>query len=155
MLDHSFRERSVRKSQGSLLAEHVLKGWDLLRPGGGVLQPRQRAKLQSFHCLPKCSRYHINYTLFSVHFEELKWVHAWDFNYIFPLQIDSSVCSNTDHKAFNAVFTTFTALLTDISMPLNLKVTFSSFTLYFANMHRNLHWFYIILILVVTKLYWH
>lgn len=52
--------------------------------GGTVLQPRQRAKLQSFHCLPKCFRYHINYTLFSVHFEELKWVHAWDFNYIFP-----------------------------------------------------------------------
>jgi len=32
MLDHSFRERSVRMSQGTQLAEQVLKEWDLLRP---------------------------------------------------------------------------------------------------------------------------
>lgn len=50
-----------------------------------------------------------------------------DFKILFFLQINSSVCSNTDHPAFNAVFTTFTALLTDISMPLNLKVIFSNF----------------------------
>ncbi|KAF4110944.1 hypothetical protein G5714_007975 [Onychostoma macrolepis] len=91
MLDHSFRERSVRKSQGSLLAEQVLKGWDLLRPWweGPAASPESKTSVLSL--LAKV------------------------------LQIDSSVCSNTDHKAFNAVFTTFTALLTDISMPLNLK----------------------------------
>uniref|UniRef100_A0A9J8AJD6 DNA-dependent protein kinase catalytic subunit n=1 Tax=Cyprinus carpio carpio TaxID=630221 RepID=A0A9J8AJD6_CYPCA len=91
MLDHSFRERSVRKSQGSLLAEQVLKGWDLLRPWweGPAASPESKTSVLSL--LAKV------------------------------LQIDSSVCSNTDHKAFNAVFTTFTALLTDMSMPLNLK----------------------------------
>uniref|UniRef100_A0A671MAS8 DNA-dependent protein kinase catalytic subunit n=1 Tax=Sinocyclocheilus anshuiensis TaxID=1608454 RepID=A0A671MAS8_9TELE len=91
MLDHSFRERSVRKSQGSLLAEQVLKGWDLLRPWweGPAASPESKTSVLSL--LAKV------------------------------LQIDSAVCSNTDHKAFNAVFTTFTALLTDISMPLNLK----------------------------------
>lgn len=91
MLDHSFRERSVRKSQGSLLAEEVLKGWDLLRPWwqGPAASPESKTSVLSL--LAKV------------------------------LQIDSSVCSNTDHKAFNAVFTTFTALLTDVSMPLNLK----------------------------------
>ncbi|KAL1271164.1 hypothetical protein QQF64_030180, partial [Cirrhinus molitorella] len=91
MLDHSFRERSVRKSQGSQLAEQVLKGWALLRPwwDGPAASPESKTSVLSL--LAKV------------------------------LQIDSSVCSNTDHPAFNAVFTTFTALLTDISMPLNLK----------------------------------
>lgn len=32
MLDHSFRERSIRKTQGSQLAEQVLKQWNLLKP---------------------------------------------------------------------------------------------------------------------------
>lgn len=91
MLDHSFRERSVRKSQGSQLGEQVLKEWDLLRPWweGPAASPESKTSVLSL--LAKV------------------------------LQINSSVCSNTDHPAFNAVFTTFTALLTDISMPLNLK----------------------------------
>lgn len=91
MLDHSFRERSVRKSQGSQLAEQVLKGWGLLRPwwDGPAASPESKTSVLSL--LAKV------------------------------LQIDSSVCSNTDHPAFSVVFTTFTALLTDISMPLNLK----------------------------------
>ncbi|XP_056317923.1 DNA-dependent protein kinase catalytic subunit [Danio aesculapii] len=91
MLDHSFRERSVRKSQGSQLAEQVLKGWSLLRPwwDGPAASPESKTSVLSL--LAKV------------------------------LQIDSSVCSNTDHPAFSVVFTTFTALLTDISMPLNLK----------------------------------
>ncbi|KAK9971873.1 hypothetical protein ABG768_025216 [Culter alburnus] len=91
MLDHSFRERSVRKSQGSQLAEQVLKEWDLLRPWweGPAASPESKTSVLSL--LAKV------------------------------LQINSSVCSNTVHPAFNTVFTTFTALLTDISMPLNLK----------------------------------
>lgn len=32
MLDHSFRERSVRKAQEKKLVEEVLKGWERLRP---------------------------------------------------------------------------------------------------------------------------
>ncbi|XP_051572291.1 DNA-dependent protein kinase catalytic subunit-like isoform X3 [Myxocyprinus asiaticus] len=91
MLDHSFRERSLRKSQGSRLAEQVLKEWDLLRPwwDGPAASPESKTSVLSL--LAKV------------------------------LQIDSSVCSNTEHQAFNAVFTTFTALITDTSMPLNLK----------------------------------
>uniref|UniRef100_A0A8C1YUK1 DNA-dependent protein kinase catalytic subunit n=1 Tax=Cyprinus carpio TaxID=7962 RepID=A0A8C1YUK1_CYPCA len=91
MLDQSFRERSVRKSHGSQLAVQVLKTWDLLRPWWEGPAASPESKTSVLSLLAKV------------------------------LQIDSSVCSNTDHPAFNAVFTTFTALLTDISMPLNLK----------------------------------
>ncbi|XP_048062032.1 LOW QUALITY PROTEIN: DNA-dependent protein kinase catalytic subunit-like [Megalobrama amblycephala] len=93
MLDHSFRERSVRKSQGSRLAEQVLKDWDLLRPwwDGPAASPENKTSVLSL--LAKV------------------------------LQINSSVCFNADHPAFSAVFTTFTALLRDKSrpMPLNHK----------------------------------
>lgn len=37
-------------------------------------------------------------------------------------QIDSSVCSDINHEAFRPVFSTFTVLLVDMSLPLNLKV---------------------------------
>lgn len=37
-------------------------------------------------------------------------------------QIDSSVSTNTSHSAFTGVFTTFTTLITDTALPLNLKV---------------------------------
>jgi hypothetical protein len=38
-------------------------------------------------------------------------------------QIDSSVCTNINHEAFKVVFSTFTTLLVDKTLPLNLKVT--------------------------------
>lgn len=37
-------------------------------------------------------------------------------------QIDSSVCSDINHDAFKPVFSTFTLLLVDTTLPLNLKV---------------------------------
>lgn len=37
-------------------------------------------------------------------------------------QIDSSVCSDINHEAFRVVFSTFTMLLVDMNLPLNLKV---------------------------------
>ncbi|XP_034718647.1 DNA-dependent protein kinase catalytic subunit [Etheostoma cragini] len=36
-------------------------------------------------------------------------------------QIDSSVCSDINHEAFRPVFSTFTMLLVDMNLPLNLK----------------------------------
>ena len=41
---------------------------------------------------------------------------------IFLGQIDSSVCTNVTHEAFQVVFSTFTTLLVDMTLPLNLKV---------------------------------
>lgn len=43
--------------------------------------------------------------------------------FVVHLQIDSSVCSNTEHQAFQSVFTTFTTLIVDMSLPLDLKVS--------------------------------
>lgn len=40
-----------------------------------------------------------------------------------PHQIDSSVSSDVSHPAFQPVFSTFTLLLVDAKLPLNLKVT--------------------------------
>lgn len=37
-------------------------------------------------------------------------------------QINSSVSSNISHEAFRQVFSTFTMLLVDMNLPLNLKV---------------------------------
>ncbi|TRY56699.1 hypothetical protein DNTS_012969 [Danionella cerebrum] len=91
MLDHSFRERSVRRSQGSQLAEQVLKGWSLLRPWWEGPGATPESKTSVLSLLSKV------------------------------LQIDSSVCCKTDHPEFNIVFTTFTTLLTDASLPLNIK----------------------------------
>jgi len=42
---------------------------------------------------------------------------------VFRGQIDSSVCNNVTHEAFQVVFSTFTTLLVDMTLPLNLKVT--------------------------------
>lgn len=38
-------------------------------------------------------------------------------------QIDSSVCTDINHEAFRPVFSTFTVLLVDMNLSLNLKVT--------------------------------
>lgn len=43
-------------------------------------------------------------------------------DHLLPDQIDSSVCSDVDHKAFQQVFSTFCLLLVDMNLPLNLKV---------------------------------
>lgn len=43
-------------------------------------------------------------------------------NLFFFHKIDSSVCSNINHEAFRLVFSTFTVLLVDMNLPLNLKV---------------------------------
>ncbi|XP_060730052.1 DNA-dependent protein kinase catalytic subunit isoform X1 [Tachysurus vachellii] len=91
MLDHSFRERSVRKTQGSRLAEQVLKQWDLLKPWWTGPSSSPESKTSTLTLLSKV------------------------------LQIDSSVSTNTCHPAFTAVFATFTTLITDTTLPLNLK----------------------------------
>ncbi|XP_062849596.1 DNA-dependent protein kinase catalytic subunit [Trichomycterus rosablanca] len=91
MLDHSFRERSVRKTQGSRLAEQVLRGWDLLKPWWASQDASPESKTSILTLLSKV------------------------------LQIDSSVSTNTDHPAFTSVFATFISLITDMALPLNLK----------------------------------
>ncbi|XP_062335709.1 DNA-dependent protein kinase catalytic subunit [Osmerus eperlanus] len=91
MLDHSFRERVVRKNHGSRLVELVLQRWDCLHPWWGTSASTPQSKTATLVLLSKL------------------------------LQIDSSVCSNTDHKAFRVVFTTFTTLIVDMTLPLNLK----------------------------------
>ncbi|KAG7330004.1 hypothetical protein KOW79_006226 [Hemibagrus wyckioides] len=91
MLDHSFRERSIRKTQGSRLAEQVLKQWDMLKPWWTGPSSSPESKTSTLTLLSKV------------------------------LQIDSSVSTNTGHSAFTAVFTTFTTLITDTALPLNLK----------------------------------
>ncbi|KAI5104092.1 DNA-dependent protein kinase catalytic subunit [Silurus meridionalis] len=91
MLDHSFRERSVRKTQGSRLAEQVLKQWNLLKPWWTGPSSSPESKTSTLTLLSKV------------------------------LQIDSSVSTNTSHPAFEAVFSTFTTLITDAALPLNLK----------------------------------
>ncbi|KAF4089760.1 hypothetical protein AMELA_G00069750 [Ameiurus melas] len=91
MLDHSFRERSVRKAQGSRLAEQVLKQWDLLKPWWSGPFSSSESKTSTLTLLSKV------------------------------LQIDSSVSTSTSHPVFTAVFATFTTLITDTALPLNLK----------------------------------
>ncbi|KAJ8010680.1 hypothetical protein DPEC_G00077640 [Dallia pectoralis] len=91
MLDHSFRERSVRKTQGSRLVERVLQKWELLKPWWGTNASTSESKTSTLTLLSKV------------------------------LQIDSSVCSNASHQGFELVFTTFTTLIVDMALPLNLK----------------------------------
>ncbi|KAJ0023075.1 hypothetical protein NQD34_015209 [Periophthalmus magnuspinnatus] len=94
MLDHSFRERSVRKTQGKQLVEEVLKQWDHLRSwwdSDSASSATPESKTATLVLLSKL------------------------------LQIDSSVCSLKGHAAFRPVFASFTSLLTDMSLPLNLK----------------------------------
>ncbi|KAK0144676.1 DNA-dependent protein kinase catalytic subunit [Merluccius polli] len=91
VLDHTFRERSIRKSQGSRLVEQVLSRWDSLRPWWATETATHESKTATLLLLSKL------------------------------LQIDSSVCTNINHEAFSVVFSTFTTLLVDMTLPLNLK----------------------------------
>uniref|UniRef100_A0A3Q1J9C8 DNA-dependent protein kinase catalytic subunit n=1 Tax=Anabas testudineus TaxID=64144 RepID=A0A3Q1J9C8_ANATE len=91
MLDHSFKERSVRKTQGQRLVEHVLKQWNSLQSWWEGQSSTPESKTATLLLLSKL------------------------------LQIDSSVCSTVNHEAFRPVFSTFTLLLVDMNLPLNLK----------------------------------
>uniref|UniRef100_UPI0037E8F3E7 DNA-dependent protein kinase catalytic subunit n=1 Tax=Semicossyphus pulcher TaxID=241346 RepID=UPI0037E8F3E7 len=91
LLDHSFRERSVRKTQGKQLAEEVLKRWNSLQSWWEGPSSTAESKTATLLLLSKL------------------------------LQIDSSVCSDINHEAFRAVFSTFTLLLDDMTLLLNLK----------------------------------
>ncbi|XP_041824461.1 DNA-dependent protein kinase catalytic subunit [Melanotaenia boesemani] len=91
MLDHTFRERSMRKTQGKQLVEEVLRRWSSLQAWWEGPSSTQESKTATLLLLSKL------------------------------LQIDSSVCSNTEHEAFRPVFYTFTSLLVDMDLPLNLK----------------------------------
>ncbi|XP_068437827.1 DNA-dependent protein kinase catalytic subunit [Clinocottus analis] len=91
MLDHSFRERSVRKTQGKQLVDEVLGRWSSLQSWWEGDSSTSESKTATLLLLSKL------------------------------LQIDSSVCSDTNHKAFKPVFSTFTMLLVDMNLPLNLK----------------------------------
>ncbi|KAF7660907.1 hypothetical protein LDENG_00272900 [Lucifuga dentata] len=91
MLDHSFRERSVRKTQGSQLVEEVLKRWESLQSWWEGHSSTLESKTATLLLLSKL------------------------------LQIDSCVCSNVSHQAFRQVFSTLTTLLVDMNLPLNLK----------------------------------
>uniref|UniRef100_A0A3Q1ES12 DNA-dependent protein kinase catalytic subunit n=1 Tax=Acanthochromis polyacanthus TaxID=80966 RepID=A0A3Q1ES12_9TELE len=91
MLDHSFRERSVRKTQGKQLVEEVLRRWMSLQSWWEGNSSTPDSKTATLLLLSKL------------------------------LQIDSSVCSDINHEAFRPVFSTFTMLLVDMSLPLNLK----------------------------------
>ncbi|XP_061661173.1 DNA-dependent protein kinase catalytic subunit isoform X2 [Syngnathoides biaculeatus] len=91
MLDHSFRERSFRKTQGKQLVEEVLRGWTRLQSWWGGHASNAESKTATLLLLSKL------------------------------LQLDSSVCSNVNHEGFKQVFSTFTMLLVDKNLPLNLK----------------------------------
>uniref|UniRef100_A0A3Q3H2P1 DNA-dependent protein kinase catalytic subunit n=1 Tax=Labrus bergylta TaxID=56723 RepID=A0A3Q3H2P1_9LABR len=91
MLDHSFRERSVRKTQGKQLVDEVLKRWNSLQSWWEGPSATAESKTATLLLLSKL------------------------------LQIDSSVCSDINHEAFRPVFSTFTLLLVDMNLPLNLK----------------------------------
>nr|CBN81784.1 DNA-dependent protein kinase catalytic subunit [Dicentrarchus labrax] len=91
MLDHSFRERSVRKTQGKQLVEEVLKRWNCLQSWREGNSSTPDSKTATLMLLSKL------------------------------LQIDSTVCSDISHEAFRPVFSTFTMLLVDMNLPLNLK----------------------------------
>ncbi|CAK6951979.1 LOW QUALITY PROTEIN: DNA-dependent protein kinase catalytic subunit [Scomber scombrus] len=91
MMDHSFRERSVRKTQGQQLVKEVLRRWDSLQSWWEGQSCTPESKTATLLLLSKL------------------------------LQIDSSVCSDITHEAFRQVFSTFTMLLVDMNLPLNLK----------------------------------
>ncbi|CAL8293471.1 unnamed protein product [Lota lota] len=91
VLDHNFRERSIRKTQGSRLVEQVLTCWDSLRSWWATETATPESKTATLLLLSKL------------------------------LQVDSSVCTNINHEAFKVVFSTFTTLLVDMTLPLNLK----------------------------------
>ncbi|GAA6219422.1 DNA-dependent protein kinase catalytic subunit [Lates japonicus] len=91
MLDHSFRERSVRKTQGKQLVEEVLRRWNSLQSWWEGQSSTPESKTATLLLLSKL------------------------------LQIDSSVCTDVNHEAFRPVFSTFTMLLVDMNLSLNLK----------------------------------
>ncbi|MBN3311515.1 PRKDC kinase, partial [Atractosteus spatula] len=91
MLDQSFRDRSVRESQGRQLVKRVTQAWSSLGSWWSSPASTSESKMATLTLLSKV------------------------------LQIDSSVCFNVNHEAFEAVFTTYTALITDSALPLNLK----------------------------------
>lgn len=91
MLDHSFRERSVRNTQGKQLVDEVLRRWNSLQSWWEGKACTPESKTATLLLLSKL------------------------------LQIDSSVCSSVNHEAFQSVFSTFTMLLIDKNLPLNLK----------------------------------
>ncbi|KAK1173766.1 DNA-dependent protein kinase catalytic subunit [Acipenser oxyrinchus oxyrinchus] len=90
ILDQSFRERSVRKTQGSQLVGGVLASWTSLQSWWACSSSAE-SKMAALTLLSKV------------------------------LQIDSSVSFNTSHLAFAVVFSTYTTLVTDSTLPLNLK----------------------------------
>ncbi|XP_061821672.2 DNA-dependent protein kinase catalytic subunit isoform X1 [Nerophis lumbriciformis] len=91
ILDHSFRERSCRKSVGKELVEEVLQRWSNLQSWWSGHASNADGKTATLMLLSKL------------------------------LQIDSSVCNNVNSEGFKAVFSTFTSLMVDMSLPLNLK----------------------------------
>ncbi|XP_023688567.2 DNA-dependent protein kinase catalytic subunit isoform X1 [Paramormyrops kingsleyae] len=91
MLDHCFRERILRKNQGSTLVGGILRNWSSLRPWWTIASSSSESKIATLTLLSKV------------------------------LQIDSAVCFSTSHEAFEEVFTTYTTLLADVVLPLNLK----------------------------------
>lgn len=53
MLDHSFRERAVRQSQGSRLADQILQRWEALRPWWGSPASSPQSKTSTLTLLSK------------------------------------------------------------------------------------------------------
>ncbi|XP_068160133.1 DNA-dependent protein kinase catalytic subunit [Antennarius striatus] len=91
MLDHSFSERSVRKTQGKQLVDDVLRRWNSLQSWWVGSSSTPESKTATLLLLSKL------------------------------LQLDSSVCSDVNHEAFTPVFSTFIMLLVDMNLSLNLK----------------------------------
>ncbi|XP_036376580.1 DNA-dependent protein kinase catalytic subunit isoform X1 [Megalops cyprinoides] len=91
MLDQSFRERSLQKSQGCRLVEWVLKSWISLQPWWAGASSSPESKMATLTLLSKV------------------------------LQIDSAIFLDTSNKGFEAVFSTYITLITDTVLPLNLK----------------------------------
>ncbi|XP_029105413.1 DNA-dependent protein kinase catalytic subunit-like [Scleropages formosus] len=91
MLDHCFRERILRKSQGSKLVEKLLGHWSSLNPWWAQDTACTENKMATLTLLSKV------------------------------LQIDASVCFHTGHKAFEEVFSTYTSILMDTVLPLSVK----------------------------------
>ncbi|KAL4648766.1 DNA-dependent protein kinase catalytic subunit isoform X1 [Arapaima gigas] len=91
MLDHCFRERLLRKSQGSRMVERVLKHWSSLHPWWAQDTASTESKMATLTLLSKV------------------------------LQIDASVCYKSGHEAFEEIFHTYTSIITDAALPLNLK----------------------------------
>uniref|UniRef100_A0A8C4S1N9 DNA-dependent protein kinase catalytic subunit n=1 Tax=Erpetoichthys calabaricus TaxID=27687 RepID=A0A8C4S1N9_ERPCA len=90
MLDQSFRDRSVRKTEGLRLVQEVLTNWNNFKPWWASSTASEN-KMSVLILLSKV------------------------------LQIDSSVSFKTSHNAFGSVFNTYTSLITDTALPLNLK----------------------------------